>query len=1040
MHVNKVHICVFAGFLLLAFFSLRLVFVVDDPVGFSDLSPMYKLDQLFRPFDFPWDFKSNLGSPVFLTGNVLYNVPLILLSLVVGSVVVAHKILLVLLMAFAGFGFYLAFFYLFNSKSAGLVGSLVMLFCPFILARWMNGHNTILLAYVVLSYAFFVFLRVMRVGGRLNVFVCGMLAGLLVYVSPQVAYLFLLFMVLYVVFDVVSCRRLGLYRRFSVRFVQLGVVLGVVFVVSLPFFYLLLMVNLPVYAVRAEEVLVSVLSPQIMGAVFSHGLLSVFACVSLLFLCWKSGFRRLCGGWVNGSAGSASSVFVCVSFWQVVFFAILGFLSVVVVVFASFSFFVPVYQWFFTNVPGFGMFREADKFLLFSGLSLAFFLALVADGFKRFVVRRVAFGFWRGLPVFLVSVVVLSSSLPYLSGDMGGSVRTVSVPEAYVELDGWLRAQGGCFRVAFFPPAVWATVYNWSSEWFLDPVVSLQAQPTVEIKSEMDLTASASFARWVYTELYSRRVSEWGKFLAVLGVKYLVVRLDADVLGGRSDLSAFSLANTVAALSVVRDFQLEKNFTSVLVYRNLVPLPLVFEADGFSLLVGDRRVLWSLANADFGQYSGVFLDDNLGFFSDLIKRARCVVLQGDCFWSLVVASFGSDCVVQPWVYAPVSVRPWGRWVRGDLVWWFWGGVLNVAPDGFIYVEGAADITIPLGVDVAGSYRVLVQVYDGQLPVASSGLRFVSEGVGSLDYVFRPSRVTEGSYRWVDLGFSYLDEQSALRLINLGGAAAVSKIAVLPEDAVAWAEDAVSELFGVSGSSVVHVLDDFSWNYNFSALSMSPVAGDGRLINLQRSDSASSFYVFRGGAYFLRGRFLVSGVGASVRVIVDGSVVDVGLSDSGGGLVDVDFGSFYLGVGWHNITVQGLGGGACLDVVFLCDGSADVFGSCFSGISGLVGSDVEVLCGSEYRVHLDGGALVFLEGGGDYWVLHGSSGQCARRASVFNYGSLFFVDDGAEGDYVLRYVGLDYLRQGVLLSLVGLGLLVVVLWFLGRRLVFKVVCC
>ena len=83
------------------------------------------------------------------------------------------------------------------------------------------------------------------------------------------------------------------------------------------------------------------------------------------------------------------------------------------------------------------------------------------------------------------------------------------------------------FRIAFFPPAVWATTYTWASRWFLDPDVALQAKPTVEIKSEQDLTQSASLTRWVYTALYSNRTSNWGKLLSILGVKYLILQTDA---------------------------------------------------------------------------------------------------------------------------------------------------------------------------------------------------------------------------------------------------------------------------------------------------------------------------------------------------------------------------------------------------------------------------------------------------------------------------------------------------------------------------------
>jgi hypothetical protein len=399
-------------------------------------------------------------------------------------------------------------------------------------------------------------------------------------------------------------------------------------------------------------------------------------------------------------------------------------------------------------------------------------------------------------------------------------------------------------------------------------MVSLQAQPTVEIRSEMDLTQAASFSRWVYTQLYSHKISDWGRFLALLGVEYLVVRLDADMPRERNDLSAFSLVNTLAALNVQKDFVLEQDFGSVLVYRNTYSLPIVYGADDFSALIGDRRMLLSLVNShfDFSKHPAVFLDDAVNYAELLIKNSSCVVSQGDSYWSLIVASLGAEYTVAPWLYAPVSATPWGKWVSGDLMWSFWGGALNVAPDGFIYSEGMTNITIPLNVDTFGSYRVLAQVYDGTFAVGSNGLQFLSEGTGTINHVFCDYRYTEGIYRWVDLGVSYLDDRSELILFNLCGAAAVSKIAILPEEYVKDAAQNVHDLFEESDTGMTYIFDDFSWNYSLDGVVHNSLAGDGRMINLQKSSARTSFYIFKPENYALQARFSVSGESATIMLV------------------------------------------------------------------------------------------------------------------------------------------------------------------------------
>jgi hypothetical protein len=89
----------------------------------------------------------------------------------------------------------------------------------------------------------------------------------------------------------------------------------------------------------------------------------------------------------------------------------------------------------------------------------------------------------------------------------------------------WLLSSNEDFRIAFIPPAVWATVYDWAPIWFLDPLVALQAKPTLEIKSEQDLTSGADFTRWLYTTLYSGRSNDWGRMLGLTGSRYVIVRL-----------------------------------------------------------------------------------------------------------------------------------------------------------------------------------------------------------------------------------------------------------------------------------------------------------------------------------------------------------------------------------------------------------------------------------------------------------------------------------------------------------------------------------
>ena len=1012
---NKVDVIALLGFLLISVFSLRAIFVTNDPVAFHDLAPMYRLDQLFRPYDFPWDYKSNLGSPSMLTGNAVYNLPLIGLSLVFGSVVFAHKVLLLLLMALAGFGFYLAFTYLVSSRTAGFIAGLYLMFNPFTLTRWEYGHNTVLLAYMVLPFALLSFFKVMKEGGRISIFVCGLLAALMIYTSPQVAYLFILFALLYAVFDLAFSGRIGIAKRIAVRGVQVGLILVIALVAAFPFFYQLVMVNLPVYSTRAEEAAVGVTSPDVTGSIIPQASLVVFMILGLLFLRLKS-----------GSTGDSSQPLIKVGRQQVLFFAVLGLLSVIIVLLVIEPL-TPIYYWLFNNVPGFGMFREASKFFMLSALSMGFFLGLVAEGFKRYVAKSSSI-VRKALPILLISLIVLGSSWQFLTGDIVGSVGTVQIPEAYQQLDNWLSSQKGDFRIAFFPPAVWATTYTWAPIWFLDPLVALQVKPTVELKSEADLTQSASLTRWVYTALYSNRTSDWGKLLSILGVRYIILKLNADMPTDRADLAAFSLTNTLTAWSDQKGLQLEKNLTSILIYKNPHQLPHIYQTKGLSLIIGDRRALISLSHMDFdfNQDPAAFLDDNIGLTESLIKDAHYVFFQGDPYWSLLVSSLGENYIVKPWCYAPISANPTDKWVNGDLTWYYFNGDLNVAPDGYVYTEGTNTITIPLNVEKSDDYRILVQVFDG-LP-DSQGIRFTIDN--AVDYVFTPTRSIEGSYVWLEVGRSSLNRQSKLQISSLGGPAAVSKIAVIPENVIDEAEQNVSKLLQKSATHAVYLFDDHAWNYTPEALITDPAASNGRLIALSKSSVETKFCVFRDDVYMLKLIFQSSDEDVIARVHVDNYVEDVKLSRGAGGFsTEVDIGSLKLHEGYHNIRIEVEAGDARLDMATLSNCGDEVEASFHSYTASQV-PNYSMRSGSEYVVDETESYLVFLEGGSGYWRLNGRNGEITPIC-VFNYGSLFHVSE-LESQYTLRYLGIGYLEQGFLVALAAMALVALGLKFLGPK--------
>lgn len=553
--------------------------------------------------------------------------------------------------------------------------------------------------------------------------------------------------------------------------------------------------------------------------------------------------------------------------------------------------------------------------------------------------------------------------------------------------------------------------------------MALQAKPTVEIKSEEDLTPSASFSRWVYTTLYSNRTSNWGKLLSTLGVKYAILETDATMEADRSDLAAFSSANTMTAWSSQRDLQLKENLSSILIYENPNPIPPVYQPNGFSVVAGDRGALLSLNTMDFNftQNPPAFLDNNLGSGASLVNDARYIFLQGDSYWNMIVSFLGQNYVVKPWNYAPVSSNPWDKWVGGDLMWSFFNGALNVATDGYIYTDGAHAITVPLNVTKAGDYRIIVQVYDGLH--GSQGTSFTVDNGSS--FIFRPDFSTDGAYRWVDLGESSLNPQSKIQISSLGGPAAISKIVVVPENAINEAVQNVSKALEDSPAQVAYIFDDRSWSYNHNATIVDPEANDGRLIALSNSTAETGFYAFNDGTYTLTLTFQSSSEPPTVKVQVDDSVRNATVGKTSGNFANVEIGPIELSQGYHNITLEAETGNPKFSMATLTDQSR----AAPTNLNGSGGSEVPsyaMLSGSEYTVTPTAKYLAFLEAGDNYWQLQGQN-ETASHISIFNYASLFTISQPGS-PYTLKYLGLGYVQQGALVAIFGTVLIAVALKF------------
>lgn len=949
----------FILYLSLSVLSLRSIFLDFNPMAFHDLSPIFRIEQLSRPFEIPWDHKSNLGTPNMLTGNAVYNVFLYLFSAMSGSVILGHKLLLVFLIALSGLGFYLLFSYLLKSRTGPLLAGICSVFNIFLYTRWYSGHNTLILAYALLPYALLLFFLRKPASSLAG----GLLSSLILAASPHIAYLEFILIALYSLFQLRGGIRKGLYT----------LMLAFIFILAamapnVPFLYLIFKVDLPVYSVRAEEAFVYIGMEE---------LLPILPAIAFaIFVVWASLFFRPAKPSVRATKESFNLFYGLLRKYEFdpLFFLLLSIIGGLMVVLpvTPLGF---VYEWLFQNVPGLFMFRESTKFLLLFSISVSYFVGLAGDRIAMPPLRR---GKKAGL--ILLIALIFTTSWPFLTGDMAGKVGTVKVPSEYEDLYDRLQSDPSDYRVAFMPPASWAINYSWSSRWFLDPIVSLQAKPTVEIKGEMDLTKGAKFTRWVYITIYSNRTEKWPSLLGLMGASYVILRKDADVLKIRDDMRPFSTVRTLSLVEGPNPLQLEDDRGDIVMFRNPRSLPHMYMAEGYGVIVGDRGALIALAETEFD-----FKAMPLAFSTDLkgpdeLLRSDLIVFQGDPFFDLLALYVKA---LKPWEHAPLSTDVAGKWVRGDLIWYLFEGGPYSAPDGFIITVGKHEITLPLYADHEGDYEFFAQVYFG-LPGAQ-GIEFIFDG-NEHHYV----ATDQGrGYRWVSLGVHRLKEgENGLLLRNLGGPAALSKVIYLPPDELNEYISKLEKDMQAYQGRIMYVFQDFMGS-----------AG-GTWLN---------FTNFRPSSYYLDLRLRNV---TYLNISIDGRLSSYTLKGS-----SLTIGPIELERGPHVIK---LGYDTHLDLLILREP--------FEG-KALTSPSYVMLSGSEYELKIESpGYLAFLESGSGYWRLR-HDGKDIAPITAFNYASLFKVDE--PGTYRLVFLGMDYLKQGILLSIISF-IFLIPLTLLARR--------
>jgi len=812
------------------------ILLANGVVAYEDWAPLSTWEDLFRPFTIPWDNLHNLGSPVPLTtiGNIIYNLPLLALATIVGSAATAVKVQFLLMLWLSGLTWFLYFKFITSSLLGGFLGGLWMMVNPFIYQRFELAHGTIIFAYILSPFLLLSSHKLIfqdDIKGGIEAFALSIIIGLL---SPAMFFMNILLIILLSLSLFVTSRASINRRMFRLSNSLILISTSLLLII---FLIVILGAGIPcINMIRAEEA-------GIPGDII-NGLLGYPSLIVAI------PFTSALGIYAYRTRRQPSEI-------------TLVYLKAILISSALTAAFIilalqprgQVFRLLFYHVPGLQLFREVRKLLFLPIMGMGLLLAKLGQHLNG-ELRRVR-----------LQTLAVASSIIILSLIRSPSpVKLISLPEDYLELRSFLGARRENFRVAYLPPASWATSFSWADHYFLDPAVVFMPKPTIFMVSEQEQTPGSSFIRWLYSSFYQGRTSRLGSLMGLLGVRYIILRPDADTPKTHDGLRWMGAEETMKLLPYQRDLKEVSRFGGHILYETPTHYPVLYSADHIVATLGDRNILNTMLEAGLPIWNAAIVPlEDAQSPREILGDSRLIAVQGGDPTPLLAAISGTK--IRPWMDLEFSSNPSDAWYSGGAAWWYERGRVNSAPEGFAITTGENTLYRAVKVPKRGNYLLLINAFS-----SSSDSRGLEVSLGSFRKTLRPSINASADYTWEALGPFELEEgEYLLSLRGLGGLNAVSTIyLVTPEDL----EDARMMLRSQAHSGLldlVLLLEDGSWISEQGLTSVSsPRFSLGTAVRFTGSLS-SNFTTMWEDDYFILAR--MGGRESSISVSIDGTILE-----------------------------------------------------------------------------------------------------------------------------------------------------------------------
>jgi hypothetical protein len=309
-----------------------------------------------------------------------------------------------------------------------------------------------------------------------------------------------------------------------------------------------------------------------------------------------------------------------------------------------------LYLWLFLNFPGFSAFREPTKFLFGATLACALLFGVATEIIvnklaqfhmfgridkkrKNWKVPKVSYSkILQGIALFLITLLLLSTSWATLVCRPYGTFNTHQIPNEYFQIRDWLKPQPDYFRTLWFP---------YHPDYFMND----QWHPA--IYPYLGFPAFGYY--FLFQEFFQNRTNYLGKIYGLASVKYIIISPESTwKVHGFHSVDPYE--NILDHQSGLEKFRLFNNIT---IYENKFVIPRFYATQNGILVVGGKAVLLKLSPyLNFSNQALFFVDQLQKEALSIWDQIDVVIFDnGKSIDDLILALVGDEYRVNLFKYA-----------------------------------------------------------------------------------------------------------------------------------------------------------------------------------------------------------------------------------------------------------------------------------------------------------------------------------------------------------------------------------------------------